>query len=87
MQTMMNAPVSTLFDEITDFLASSPTSAQIVAYRPSTPLDDRLHELLDKQSEDELSQSEAAELDEFIQMNHFLTVLKAKTRLNLVSAT
>lgn len=82
---MMNAPISTLFDEITDFLAASPTSEQIVAYRPSQLLDDRFHELLDKQSEDELSENEKAELDEFIQMNHFLTILKAKTRLNLVS--
>ena len=71
---MMNdTSVSTLVDEITDFLALSPSSDQIIAYRPSTLLDDRLHELLDKQSEDEL--------DEFIQMNHFLTILKAKTRL------
>lgn len=83
---MMNdAPVSNLFDEITDFLALSPTSDQIIAYRPSTLLDDRLHDLLDKQSENELSESEKAELDEFIQMNHFLTILKAKTRLKLVS--
>lgn len=81
---MMDAPVSSLIDEITDFLASSPTSAQIVAYKPSALLDERLHELLDKQSEDELSESESAELDEFMQMNHFLTILKAKTRLNLV---
>ncbi len=80
---MMDSPVSTIFDEITDFLASSPSSSEIVAYKPSAHLDHRLHELLDKQSDDDLSDSETSELNQFIEMNHFLTVLKAKTRLKL----
>ena len=45
---MSLAPPTTLFDEITDFLASAPTKEQIIIFKPSQFLDNRLHELLDK---------------------------------------
>jgi hypothetical protein len=78
---MAVAPDRALFDEITDFLASAPTAEAIIAYKPSSILDQRLHELLDKNSQDQISPSEQTELNEFLQMNHLLTVLQAKARL------
>jgi hypothetical protein len=82
---MAVAPDRALFDEITDFLASAPTAETIIAYKPSPVLDQRLHELLDKNSQDQISPKERTELNEFLQMNHLLTVLQAKARLNLAS--
>ena len=78
---MAFAPPQTLFDEITDFLAAAPTADQIIAFRPSMMLDQRLHTLLDKNAQGALSIEEQAELTEFLRMNHFLKMLKIKARL------
>jgi len=45
---MAVAPAETLFDDILEFLAASPTAEQIVNYQPSVALQQRLSELLDK---------------------------------------
>ncbi|MEO8612109.1 MAG: hypothetical protein ABI690_29700 [Chloroflexota bacterium] len=80
---MAIAQPPSLFDEITDFLASGPTAEAIIAYKPSEFLDQRLHELLHKNSNDQLTAEERVELDSFLQINHLLTVVTAKARLKL----
>lgn len=82
---MAIAPDRILFDEITDFLASAPTAEQIIAYKPSDILDQRLHELLHKNSSEQLTTEERKELDEFLRINHLLTVVTAKAQLKLAS--
>lgn len=72
-----------LMDEITEFFASSPTLAQIADYKISEALDQRLHDLLDKNGDDGLNDDEQIELDEFLRMGRFLRVLKLKARLKL----
>ena len=74
---------STLVDEITDFLVSMPTQEQIIAFKPSDRLNERLQSLLERAGEGELSDSEKKELDEFLQMSHMLKILKGKLRLNM----
>jgi hypothetical protein len=44
---MQNAPVRTIFGEITDFLATSPTPEEIIAYRLPDDLQNRAHQLLE----------------------------------------
>ena len=73
----------TLLDEITDFLASIPTAEEIVAFKPSESLNDRLHELLERAGEGELTDAEQKELDEFLRASHLLKMLKGKVRLKL----
>jgi hypothetical protein len=70
----------TLFDEILDFLAMSPSAQAIVEYRPSQQLQARASSLLEKQRDEGLSAAEIAELDEFGRMNHFMIMLKARAR-------
>jgi hypothetical protein len=82
---MAVAPTSFLFDEILDFLTSTPTLEQIAAYKPSDALNQRLHYLLEQNSHDALSAEERAELQEFLRMDHFLTMLKGKARLKSIS--
>ena len=77
------APADTLFDEITDFLISSPTVEQIIAFQASDTLNQRLHDLLDKNKSDSLSTDEEIELDTFLKIGHLLTMLKAKAKLRL----
>ncbi len=80
---MALAPPDMLLDEITDFLVSSPSSEQIIAFQASEGLNQRLHELLDKNREEGLSLDERVELNRFLEMGHLLTLLKAKARLKL----
>ncbi len=83
---MAIAPVSDLLEEITSFLAASPSAEEIIAFKPSELLDQRLHYPRDQNSEDRLSREERKELDEFLMMSHFLKMLKLKTRLNRAGA-
>ena len=76
-------PAETLLDEITDFLASIPTAAEIVAFKPSEQLNQRLHELLDRAGEGTLTDREQDELKEYLRVSHLLKMLKGKVRLNL----
>ena len=76
-------PAETLFDEITDFLISNPTTKEIIAFQASDVLNQRLHYLLDENKSDHLSEDEKIELDTFLKIGHLLTMLKAKARLKL----
>ncbi|MDZ4672795.1 MAG: hypothetical protein SH821_18175 [Phototrophicales bacterium] len=77
---MAFAPIDILFDDILDFLASSPTAEAIINYHPSENLQSRLSELLDKNRNAQLSDTEQIELDEFLRMNRFMSRLKIKAR-------
>jgi hypothetical protein len=76
-------PPNTLLNEILDFLASTPTPEQIIAFKTSETLNERLHYLLDQNSEDRITPEERAELDEFLRMGHFMTMLKIRARQRL----
>jgi hypothetical protein len=80
---MAFAPTDTLFDTVLDFLASTPTPEQIVAYQPPEPLQQRLSELLAQNRAGGLSAAEQTELDEFLRMNRFMSRLKLKARQKL----
>jgi hypothetical protein len=82
---MSAASQHTLVDEITDFILTSPTLEQIIEFKISDALNERLHVLLDKHSEEGLTTDEQTELNSFLQISHILTVLTAKARLQLVS--
>jgi hypothetical protein len=73
-----------MLDEITDFLASSPAPHEIVAFKPSEALERRALDLLQRNRENHLTTEERAEMEEFMRMDHFMTLLKAKARLKLV---
>ena len=76
-------PAESLLNEITDFLASIPTAEQILAFKPSDALNQRLHDLLDHAGEGVLTTGEQQELDEYLRVSHMLKMLKGKVRLKL----
>ena len=82
---MAFAPTDTLFDAILDFLASTPTPEQIIAYQPSEALQQRLSELLAQNQAGRLSAADRIELDEFLRTNRFMSRLKLKARQKLAS--
>jgi hypothetical protein len=84
---MQNVPTRTVYDVITDFLATQPSPEEIIAYRLPDDLQARVHELLDKNGEGELSPEEEKEMHTFAQIDHMMTLLKAKMRLKLKRAS
>jgi hypothetical protein len=73
----------TLFTEIVDFLASAPTPEDLIAFKPSGHLEQRLSYLLDQNRNGALSAEERQELDEFMRMNHFMNMIKIRARQKL----
>lgn len=80
---MAFAQIEGLFDEIMEFLASTPTPQSIIDFQPPENLQERLRILLDKNRNDQLSAEEREELDEFLRMNRFMSRLKLKARQKL----
>lgn len=80
---MAVAPEQTVSDVMTDFLGSAPALEEIAAYRLPTEYQQRAHELLDRNRNGTLSEAERTEMEEFRQIDHLLTLIKAKVRLNL----
>ncbi len=76
----MAAIQQTLTDEVLDFLASAPSTEEILAFQPSKTMKERSHYLLDRNRKDILTSDERAELDEFLRMNHFVNMLKIRIR-------
>jgi hypothetical protein len=72
------APSTSIQEEVLTFLLSSPTPQRIVEFRASDEAQERLRYLLEANRQGTLSSEERAELDEASQMNHFVTLLKAK---------
>jgi hypothetical protein len=77
------APDQTVTDVVSDFLSAAPTLEEITHYRLPEELQQRAHELLDKLRAGNLSTTERAEMEEFRQIDHLLTLIKAKARLHL----
>ncbi len=69
-----------IYRELYHFLASSPSHAEILAFRPSEATQKRIRALLEANKEGRLSVGEQAELDEFEQVEHFVRMLKLYTR-------
>ena len=83
---MADAPVRSILDIVTDFLGSAPSLEEIAAYRLPSEMQDRAHHLLDKNRTGNLSDEERSEMEEFRQIDHLLTMVKAKARLKLKAA-
>ena len=83
---MAIAQPDTLFSEIIDFLAPTPTPEDIIAFKPSDRLEQRLSDLLERNRQDALTAEGRAELDEFLRMNHFMNMLKIRAREKLAEA-
>lgn len=72
-----------LLDEVLEFLASTPTPEQIIALRPSEGVRQRISYLLEQNRNGTLTADEKAELDEYLRIDHFVTLLKARARQKL----
>lgn len=78
---MRNTPMSTVFDVITDFLATEPSPQQIIAYHLPDDLQQRADYLAELNSEDLLTPEEREELQTLLAADRFFSLLKTKLKL------
>jgi hypothetical protein len=75
---MESARKISIQEEVLAFLMSAPTPAEIVDFHASETAQGRLRYLSDVNREGTITSAERAELEEASQINHFMTLLKAK---------
>jgi hypothetical protein len=78
------APISIkAYAEAVEFLTQEPTSHEIVTFRFSDEIENRIGELLSRGSDGELSLAEELELDRFGQLEERLQLVKARALVEL----
>ena len=68
------------FEEIVKFIADAAGPEKLGAFKPSSAAEKRVAELLAKQKIDSLSTREREELQLFVQLDHVMSLAKAKAR-------
>jgi hypothetical protein len=74
------------YEEITDWLAGGFSPADLVAYRPSEQVRERVAGLIQQSKTSELTHTEASELAHYIQIEHLLRLAKARARHRLAAS-
>ncbi len=72
------ADYAPIYDNFLDYLIEKATPTEILAFRPSAEAQERAQTLLDRSSEGTLTPEERAELDQMLQMDRLVSVLKAR---------
>jgi hypothetical protein len=80
---MQDITTQTVFDVITDFLASEPTPEELLTYHLPGDLQARVDELVERNGEGQLTFDEQQELFDFMRADEMIALLKAKTKLRL----
>jgi hypothetical protein len=80
------SPMYRAYKQMIDFLASAPSASTVLKFALSPEVQKRTAELLDKNGEGELNETESAELRVYAQINQILSLKKAQTALTQTGA-
>ncbi|HBE19256.1 MAG TPA: hypothetical protein DEG17_23985 [Cyanobacteria bacterium UBA11149] len=72
------ADIPTVYQEVLDFLITSPTPIEIVSFKVSDCVQDSLQALLEKNRSGVLTPTEEEELDLYEQLDYLMMLLKAR---------
>lgn len=73
------------YDEFVDFIASGTTPQGVVDFRPSEAAKVKVTDLIHRQKTAGLSPDEAAELNQFLYVEHLMRLAKARARQRLAA--
>ena len=65
---------------VLDFLARQPSAKEVAAFAPSDEMTARVQALVARSKHEELTPSEAAELDEYERLEHLMILIKSDAR-------
>jgi hypothetical protein len=72
------------YEEIVDLFART-SSAEVLAFRPSADSQERVRYLLERNESGELTEVEAAELERFGELEHFMQLVKAHAQAHVTN--
>jgi hypothetical protein len=72
------------YQELAEFIAAGTTPSSVVAFRPSESTRARVVDLIQCEKTKGLSPDEAAELQQFLQIEHLIRLAKARARQYLL---
>lgn len=75
---MVSRVVSPVYDELVEYLAQLATPEQILAFKVSDVMQERLEVLLEGNNEGELTLGESEELQQMLEFDRMVSLLKAK---------
>lgn len=75
---MATAHLLPLYDEFLDYLVEKASPAEILAFHPSETAQDYARELLERNNEGALTLEEKNKLEQMLQFERMMSVLKAK---------
>lgn len=67
-----------IYQYILQFLVSNPSAEEVLGFGPTPSMQARINLLMEKNRNGSLTPLEERELDEYIQINHLVTMLKAR---------
>ena len=70
-------------EEIIKFIAAGPSVSNLASFKASPETQQRVESLIRKEKTDGLTPDEKLELDDFMQLEHLMTLVKARARKNL----
>jgi hypothetical protein len=68
------------YEEIVNFVAAGTNPQGVIDFHPSAAATAKVAELLEREKIGGLSEEERSELDNFLQLEHFMRLAKAKAR-------
>lgn len=68
------------YEEVIEFIAAGLTPSQLIAFQPSSPVKERVADLIAREKETGLSADERSELDHYLQLEHLMRLAKARAR-------
>jgi hypothetical protein len=75
------------YDEVLDFLTAKMTPEEIANFRPSPEAQARFSELIARKKTDSITSAETEELEEFLRLEHFMIMAKARAQLRAKATT
>ncbi len=67
-----------IYQYVLEFLVSQPSAAELLDFGPTPSMQARVNELLERNQAGTLPAAESKELDEYVRINHLITMLKAR---------
>lgn len=67
-------------DEIVDFIAGGCTPDEVIAFQASDATKARVEDLIDREKRSSLTPEEAAELNQYMELEHIMRLAKARAR-------
>lgn len=67
-----------IYQYILEFLVSQPSSTEVMHFGPTPAMQTRVDELLEKNRAGTITAADTKELDEYMRINHLITMLKSR---------